>query len=88
MSPRRAICAADVARALGCKTRPDAGGNYQCRCPGPLHRNGDRTPSLSVRDGRNGWPVLYCFAGCGYRDIAATLEARGLSLRAKSWGAS
>jgi hypothetical protein len=33
--------AADIARALGCRSRPDAHGNFMCRCPGPLHRNGD-----------------------------------------------
>jgi hypothetical protein len=84
MIQRRAVCAADIALALGCKTAPDAAGNFQCRCPGPLHRNGDRTPSLSVKDGRNGWPILFCFAGCDYRDIATALERRGISLRARS----
>jgi hypothetical protein len=70
--------ASDIARALGCATPPDANGNYQCRCPGPSHRNGDRTPSLSVKDGRNGRPLLFCFAGCSYDEIVAALEARGL----------
>ena len=72
--------AAGIARALGCKTRSDASGNYQCHCPGSSHKRGDRTPSLSVKDGRNGRPVLFCFAGCGYDEIAAALEARGLRL--------
>ena len=73
-------CAADVALALGCRTRPNADGNYQCRCPGPLHRNGDRTPSLSVKDGRNGRPILFCFVGCSFAEVATALERRGLSL--------
>lgn len=76
--------ARDIALALGCKTPPDAGGNYQCRCPGPLHRNGDRSPSLSVKDGRNGRPVLFCFTGCSYAEIATALERRGISLRIRS----
>jgi putative DNA primase/helicase len=76
--------AVDIARTLGCKTRPDANGNYQCRCPGPLHRNGDRAPSLSVKDGRNGRLLLFCFAGCDYRDIAAALERHGISLRPRT----
>jgi hypothetical protein len=70
--------AADVVRVLGCKTRPDANGNYQCSCPGPLHRNGDRTPSLSVKDGHRGKLLLYCFSGCEYGSIVTALAARGL----------
>jgi hypothetical protein len=70
--------AADIALGLGCKTRPDAGGNFQCRCPGRSHRNGDRTPSLSVKDGRNGRVLLFCFAGCTFDEIVAGLETRGL----------
>ena len=58
------------------RTPPDASGNYDCRCPGPLHKNGDRTPSLRVRDGRNGRPIFHCFAGCEYRDIVKALVAR------------
>jgi putative DNA primase/helicase len=70
--------AADIALGLGCKARPDARGNYSCRCPGPLHRNGDRTLSLSVKDGRNGRLLLFCFAGCSFDEIVTALEARGL----------
>jgi hypothetical protein len=53
-----------------------ANGNYLCHCPGPLHRNGDRNPSLSLKDGRNGRPVFHCFAGCAYEDIVKALEAQ------------
>jgi hypothetical protein len=73
----RRLFAVDVALALGCKRPPDAARNYLCRCPGPLHRNGDRTPSLSVKDGRSGL-LLHCFAGCAYDEIVTALEARGL----------
>jgi hypothetical protein len=72
--------AAEIARALGCRSRPDAGGNYKCRCPGSGHKHGDRTPSLSVKDGHNGQPALFCFAGCSYDEIVLALEARGLQL--------
>jgi hypothetical protein len=56
------------------------GDNGEFRCPGSSHKRGDRTPSLSVKDGRNGRPVLFCFAGCSYDEIIAALEARGLRL--------
>jgi putative DNA primase/helicase len=68
--------AAEVAAILRGKRQAD--GNYLCRCPGPLHRNGDRNPSLSVKDGRNGRPLFHCFAGCAYHEIVSALRARGL----------
>jgi hypothetical protein len=74
--------AREIAARLQGKRNGD--GNYMCRCPGPLHHNGDRNPSLSVKDGRNGRPLLYCFAGCEYQEIVAALERCGLSLRARS----
>jgi putative DNA primase/helicase len=58
--------------------------NYQCRCPGPLHRNGDRTPSLSVKDGVNGKLLLHCVTGCTFTEIAAALERRGICMRMRS----
>jgi hypothetical protein len=64
--------------ALGGDGRPDASGNFQCRCPGPLHKRGDLKPSLSVKDGRKGQPLLYCFAGCDYHEIVAALTRMGL----------
>jgi hypothetical protein len=69
--------AAEVAAALHGNRQAD--GSYMCRCPCPLHRNGDRDPSLSVRDGRDGRLLLYCFAaGGGYRDIIDALVGRGV----------
>jgi putative DNA primase/helicase len=70
--------AAHVAAVLHGKRRAD--GNYLCRCPGPLHRDGDRNPSLSVKDGRNGRPLFHCFAGCAYEDIVAALRAKDIRL--------
>jgi putative DNA primase/helicase len=70
--------AREIAVRLKGETRPDGSGNYSCRCPGPLHRNGDANPSLSVKDGANDRPLLFCHAGCDYRDIVAALERKGI----------
>ena len=72
------VTARDIAFVLNGKRMGD--GNYMCRCPGPLHVHGDRNPSLSVKDGRNGRPLLYCFAGCSYDEIVTALHDRGLRL--------
>jgi hypothetical protein len=66
--------ACEVAAALGGKRA--SGGNYLCRCPGPMHKHGDRNPSLSVKEGANGELLLYCFAGCSFEEIMAALPAR------------
>jgi putative DNA primase/helicase len=70
--------AREIAARLKGETRPDGSGNYSCHCPGPMHKNGDAHPSLSVKDGANGRPLLYCFAGCDFRDIVAALERQGI----------
>ena len=66
--------AREISARLGGDTRPDNGGNFACRCPGPMHKNGDANPSLSVKDGENGRPLLYCHAGCSFRDVVVSLE--------------
>jgi hypothetical protein len=76
-SAASSLRAANVARALGCTAEPDANGNYQCSCPGPLHRNGDKRPSLSVKDGYNR-VLLHCFSGCSFDQIVNALERRGI----------
>jgi hypothetical protein len=68
------MTAREIATALG--GRRTGEGNYMCRCPCPMHKHGDRNPSLSVKDGRNRL-LLYCFAGGEYDDIVKALEARG-----------
>jgi len=68
--------AREIAMALGGKRMSD--GNYMCRCPCPLHKHGDRSPSLSLKDGRDGRVLFYCFAGGSFQEIAAALRARGL----------
>jgi hypothetical protein len=73
--------AREIAARLEGETRPDGSGNYACHCPGPLHKAGDANPSLSVKDGNNGRPILYCHAGCDFRDIVAALERQGILSR-------
>jgi hypothetical protein len=64
------MSAAAIAKALGgYKT----GRGFMVPCP--CHR--DRTPSLSVADGRNG-VLVFCFAGCLTADVIASLKGRGL----------
>ena len=49
---------------------------YMARCP--AHH--DRSPSLSVSEGRDGQALVHCFAGCGFDDVvnALGLERRDL----------
>jgi DNA primase len=63
-----------VLQALGAKgsslRRYGAGWLAQC----PAHA--DRSPSLSIREGRDGHVLMHCFAGCETREV---LGALGLS---------
>jgi hypothetical protein len=72
----RRVMAREVFRILGGEKRGD---RFLCHCPCPLHKRGDRHPSLSVADGRDRL-LLFCFAGGDYRDIVAALRTRGLRL--------
>ncbi len=45
-----------------------------CRCPA----HGDRTPSLSLSDSRNGRLLAKCFAGCDFLAIRDALHGLGL----------
>jgi hypothetical protein len=56
------------------RVRPAARG-WTAACPGPLHRHGDRRPSLSISRGSDGRALIHCFAGCEY---TAILQALGL----------
>ena len=60
-----------IAKALGGRK---AGGGWTAHCPA----HDDRTPSLSIRDADDGKVLVRCFAGCGQRDVIATLRARGI----------
>ena len=42
---------------------------YTCKCPA----HDDGSPSLSVREGKDGRLLLHCFAGCEFRDILAAV---------------
>ena len=47
-------------------------GSYgTARCPA----HNDHNPSLAIRDSDNGKLLLYCHAGCDYKDIAGALRA-------------
>lgn len=65
--------AREVAFALGGARR--AGRGWVARCP--AHE--DRSPSLSLADGREGRLLARCHAGCEWADILAALRARGLA---------
>jgi putative DNA primase/helicase len=65
------MTAAELADALGGRR---VGGGWMACCP--AHK--DRTPSLSVRESRNGKVLVRCYAGCDQLDVVAALQARGL----------
>lgn len=56
------------------QARPSGAGRWQARCPAHT----DSSPSLSIREGREGRVLLRCFAGCSLTDILAKLN---LSIR-------
>lgn len=57
--------------------RERGNGQWIAQCSGPLHENGDRSPSLSIKDAGGGRWLLHCFSGCDASDI---LAAKGLEL--------
>lgn len=48
------------------------GSGWQARCP--AHE--DRSPSLSVSEGRDGRVLLHCFSGCSAESVCAALQIR------------
>jgi hypothetical protein len=56
------------------------GSGWMGHCPTDNHAHGDRSPSLSIAEGRDGRVLLHCFAGCAIEDIcqAAGIEVREL----------
>ncbi len=44
------------------------------RCPGPLHKHGDRHPSLSIREKPDGIVLLKCWAGCDVEEILGAVS--------------
>jgi putative DNA primase/helicase len=63
--------ARELAAALG---GHKIAGGWLARCPS--HR--DKTPSLSIVDGRCGRPIVHCFGGCAWRDVLDRLTDMGL----------
>ena len=63
--------AAEIARALKARR---SGGGWMAACV--AHE--DRTPSLSIRDGDNGKPLIHCFGGCSQDVVIDALRKRGL----------
>src|ERR671916_3059153 len=45
-------------------------GYWMALCPA----HNDRNPSLSIKEGDNGRPLLYCHAGCSFEQIMAELS--------------
>lgn len=67
--------AEDVAQALSGEGRSRAkrtGQGYMVCCPA----HDDRSPSCSIKDGRNGVLLYFCFAGCTQEAVKAALEDR------------
>jgi hypothetical protein len=64
------VTAIEILRRLE-HARPCTGG-WIARCP--AHE--DRSPSLSISEGRDGRILLHCFAGCGVEQICAVLKVR------------
>lgn len=50
---------------------------FEARCPGPIHKSGDRHASLSVSEGYDGRVILKCHAGCSTESI---VQALGLTM--------
>jgi putative DNA primase/helicase len=69
--------AREIFQALGGK--PVAGG-YLVHCPVVSHGSGhgDRSPSLSVADGRDGRLLVKCHAGCDAVEVFRAIRSRGL----------
>jgi putative DNA primase/helicase len=45
-------------------------GYWMARCPA----HNDHNPSLSVKEGDGGKPLIHCFAGCSYEEVMAELR--------------
>jgi hypothetical protein len=71
-SGRDMTAAERIAAALGRARR--SGRWWSCCCPA----HDDRSPSLSIRDGRGGGLIAVCHAGCWRADILGELSRRGL----------
>ena len=57
------------------KVQPAGQGKWQALCPA----HDDHHPSLSIKQGDNGKPLLHCHAGCTYEQICQALEIQRLN---------
>ncbi len=73
----RAINPTDDLLARLERVKPSGPNRWIAACPGPLHRRGDRNPSLSIATGDDGRVLMRCFSGC---DAPSILSALGMSL--------
>jgi len=53
-------------------------GRWQASCPTSLHKHGDRSQGLYIRETSDGRILIHCFAGCGAADI---VQSVGLELK-------
>src|SRR5262249_2057136 len=62
------------------RVRSSGRGSWKASCPGPLHKRGDRSPSLHITENSDA-VLLHCFAGCKVPEIVAAvgLELSDLS---------
>ena len=74
-----------IAAALG-RARPAANGHWLASCPVLDHGqgNGDKNPSLSVRD-EDGKLLLKCHGGCSQQDVWAAVRDMGLLPQTSEW---
>lgn len=63
--------AGDITKALGARWH---GATGTARCPA----HDDRNPSLSISEGQDGTPLVYCHAGCSQEAVISALRERGL----------
>ncbi|MDX2833490.1 bifunctional DNA primase/helicase [Streptomyces scabiei] len=49
------------------------GEGWMVHCPGPMHKNGDKNPSLSVNHVDGKW-LLFCHGGCDTKDVLAAVD--------------
>ena len=61
-----------LTEALGTHGSSHRGDSWNC--PGPLHENGDRNPSLHVKETRPGGVGVWCHKGCTAEEIMSALN--------------
>lgn len=56
------------------EARPSGRGRWMAKCPA----HDDRTESLRITEKDDGNALIYCFAGCDFKDMVSALESQGL----------